>query len=93
MFLDDIDMKILSENFDNEMISKIDSNNVLRIFKYLENNGVYYAEDLFLNSLNIFLFSYEDFVKKFEKLKIRLGLDFVDKLGNDMSLIEIMYEF
>ena len=27
-----------------------------------------------------------------QKLKTRLGTDFVDKLGEDSSLIEIMYE-
>ena len=92
MILDDIDIKILKENFDEELINQIDSDNIAKIFNYLNNNGVYYAKDLLLNSLDLFLNPSDVFIKKFEHLKEVLGNDFVDKLGEDSSLIEIMYE-
>ena len=92
MNLDEIDIKLLKENFDEELIKQIDVNNVSVIFQYLENNGVYYAKDLFLTSLDLFLNTSEEFIKRFEHLKKKLGPDFVDKLGEDSSLIEIMYE-
>jgi len=60
--------------------------------KYLQENNVYYAKDLLLSSLDLFLLPAEEFINRFEKLKTRLGTDFVDKLGEDSSLIEIMYE-
>ena len=63
-----------------------------KIFKYLENNGIYYAKDLFLTSLDLFLYPLDDFIRKFEVLKEKLGADFANKLGEDSSLIEIMYE-
>ena len=92
MSLDEVDIKILKENFDENLIKKIDSENVSKIFKYLENNGIYYAKDLFLTSLDLFLYSLDDFIRKFENLKNKLGEDFANKLGEDSSLIEIMYE-
>ena len=92
MILNEIDRKILKENFDDELIDEIDIDNTARILKYLDNNGIYYAKDLLLNSLDLFLLSFDDFVKQFEKLKTRLGNDYVEKLGEDSSLIEIMYE-
>jgi len=92
MKFDELDLKILKENFDEEMINKMDTENVYKIFKYLEENEVFYAKDLFLNSFDLFLLSYEHFVKQFEKLKNKLGSNFVDLLGEDASLIEIMYE-
>lgn len=92
MNLDEIDIKILRENFDEELIKKVDLENVAKIFNYLNKNDVYYAKDLFLNSLDLFLLPYEEFIKKFEILKEKLGIDFVNKLGEDSSLIEIMYE-
>lgn len=92
MILDDIDIKILKENFDEELISQIDADNIAKIFNYLNDNGIYYAKDLFLNSLDLFLYPSEIFIKKFEHLKDVLGIDYVDKLGEDSSLIEIMYE-
>lgn len=47
MYIDEDDIKILKENFDEEMIEKLDISNVARIYKYLEECGVYYAKDLF----------------------------------------------
>lgn len=43
---------------------------------YLENNGIYYAKDLFLTSLDLFLYPLDDFIRKFEVLKEKLGADF-----------------
>ena len=92
MILDEIDIKILKENFDEELISQIDADNIAKILNYLNDNGIYYAKDLLLNSLDLFLYPSEIFIKKFEHLKDVLGIDFVDILGEDSSLIEIMYE-
>ena len=92
MQLDSLDIKVLRENFDDDTIAKIDTLNVSKIFRYLQENDVYYAKDLLLSSLDLFLLPVEEFINKFERLKTRLGTDFVNKLGEDSSLIEIMYE-
>ena len=92
MQLDNLDIKVLKENFSDDTIAKIDPLNVSKIFRYLQKNNVYYAKDLLLSSLELFLLPVEDFIRQFEKLKTRLGDDFVDKLGEDSSLIEIMYD-
>ena len=90
--LNEIDIKILKENFDEDLIKQLNLNNILKIFSYLTSNGIYYVKDLFLNSLDLFLYPCDVFIKKFEHLKELLGDEFVDKLGEDISLIEIMYE-
>lgn len=92
MELDSFDIKVLRENFDDETIARMDVLNVSKIFRYLQENDVYYAKDLLLSSFDLFLLSVEDFIRQFEKLKNRLGADFVDKLGEDASLIEKMYD-
>ena len=91
MNFDEIDMKILEENFDKERINQINMDNISEIFKYLNESGIYYLKDLFLTSLDLFLLPSNEFINKFEKLKDKLGNDYVDKLGEDSSLIEIMY--
>ena len=48
--------------------------------------------DLLTSSLDLFLLPVDTFIKKFEKLKIKLGSDYVEKLASDEGLIEIMYE-
>lgn len=92
MLLDELDMKVLQENFDDETIRKLDIKNAAKIYCYLITNGVYYANDLFLGSLDLFLLTYEEFVERFERLKLELGNDFVEKLGEDSSFIEMMYQ-
>ena len=91
MKLDNIDIKILKENFDNETINQMDSENVYKIVKYLNDNNIDYIKDLFL-LFDLFLFPVEEFIKQFEKLKFKLGDNFANMLGSDLSLIEIMYE-
>lgn len=85
------DIKILKENFDEDMIKELDMQNVKIIIDYLLRNKVYYAKDLLLNSLDLFLLDSNIFIEKFENLKMKLGPNYVDKLGEDMSLIELMY--
>ncbi len=89
--LDEIDTKILMENFDHEMLKKIDNNNVNIIMNYLLENGIYYAKDILLNSLDLFLLDSNVFIEKFEILKKKLGENYIEKLGEDISLIELMY--
>lgn len=91
MMLDEIDTKILTENFDPEMLNKIDNDNLKIIIDYLLENGVYYTKDLLLNSLDLFLLDSYIFIEKFEILKKKLGENYIEKLGNDISLIELMY--
>ena len=90
--LDYLHIKMLRENFVDDTINEIDVENVLHIFKYLNDNDVYYYIDLFITSLDLFLLPCNYFIDKFEKLKEKLGEEYVDLLGNDISLIEIMYE-
>lgn len=92
MNIDELDIKVLKENFDDEMINSIDIDNVAKISKYLKDNNIYYAKDLFLSNLDLFLLPHNIFINKFELLKNKLGSNYVDKLGCDASLIELMYE-
>ena len=85
------DIKLLKENFNEDMIKELDMENVKIIIDYLLKNKVYYAKDLLLNSLDLFLLDSNIFIEKFENLKMKLGSNYVDKLGEDMSLIELMY--
>ena len=91
MIFDELDIKILKENFDDETISEINSDNVAIILDYLNKNGVYYSKDLLLSSLDLFLLPSDEFIDRFERLKQKLGEGFVEKLGEDTALIEYMY--
>ena len=53
MELDNLDIKVLRENFDDDTINKIDMDNISKIIVYLKKNGVYYFKDLFLLFLDL----------------------------------------
>lgn len=92
MSFDEIDLKVLLENFDEETVSKLDYNNLQNIMIYLHKNGIYYAKDLLISSLDLFLLPVDIFIKQFEKLKAKLGSNYIEKLACDEGLIGIMYE-
>lgn len=91
MQLDEIDIKILKENFDDYIIKQLDYENVSKIYNYLINSGIYYAKDIFVGQVDLFLMEYDLFVEKFEKLKRELGDNYVELLGEDSELIDIIY--
>ena len=92
MNIDEMDIKVLKENFDQEMIRKVDSENIAKIINYLLDNGIYFAKDIFLTYLDLFLLDKKEFIDKFENVKKNLGNDFVEKMEEDFSLMEMMYE-
>ena len=92
MSLDEIDLKILLENFDKETIARLDYNNLKNIMIYLHKNGIYYLKDLLISSFDLFLLPADTFIQQFEKLKIKLGSDYIEKLASFEGLIDIMYE-
>lgn len=92
MQLDEIDMKVLLERFDTETIKKLDLDNVAKIYSYLLKNGIYFSKDIFLGQADLFLMDYKNFEEKFETLKIKLGNNYVELLGEDCSLINFMYQ-
>ena len=92
MQLDEIDIMVLQENFDDEIIKQLNLDNVGKIYNYLLQNGIYFAKDIFLGQADLFLMDYKNFEEKFETLKIKLGNNYVELLGQDCSLINFMYQ-
>ena len=60
MNIDELDIKVLKENFGDDMIKNIDVNNVSKIYKYLEENNVYYAKDKLGCDASLIELMYED---------------------------------
>ena len=91
LVLDELDIKDLEEVYDEALIKKLDVDNVSGIYKYLIDNGIYYVKDLFVENLELFLLEKDIFIKRFEKLKQEVGNDYVEVIGSDSSVLEIMY--
>ena len=91
LVLDELDIKDLEEVYDEALIKKLDVDNVSGIYKYLIDNGIYYVKDLFVENLELFLLEKDIFIKRFEKLKQEVGNDYIEIIGRDSSVLEIMY--
>jgi hypothetical protein len=87
------DLENIINNFDLEVINKIDIDNTLLIYNYLLENGIYYANDILLGYIDLFFYHYQTFKKKFNKLVKYLGNNYLDKLENDIGLFELMHQF
>ena len=59
---DETDIKVLKENFDEETIKQINEDNLIKIYNYLINDGIYFAKDLFISSLDLFLLPSDIFI-------------------------------
>ena len=82
------EIKNIVDTFDEEIIKKVDIDNLFKIYKYLIDNGIYFARDLIVDYLDIFTLDYDEFVIKFEKLKNELGSNYVEILESDISKLE-----
>lgn len=89
-FLDEIDMNNIKEMYDNIIINRLDNENVKKIYNYLINQGMFYAKDIFIEHLELFLLDCKDFINKFEKLKKDIGENYIEKILEDSLIIEKM---
>lgn len=82
------EIKNIVDTFDEDIIKKVDIDNLFKIYKYLIDNGIYFARDLIVDYLDIFTLDYDEFVIKFEKLKNKLGSNYIEMLESDISKLE-----
>ena len=66
--------------------------NVNKIYSYLIDKGIYYAKDMFIEYLELFLMDSEEFINRFDALIKKIGNNYVEAVGEDDSLMEEMYK-
>ena len=90
-YFDEDDIIQLKETFDSEVLKKIDYANLIKRYEYLISERVYFAKDILLEYLDLFLTDYAEFKNLFERLKRDLGSDYIEKLEQDISLLETYF--
>ena len=90
--LDDMDIKNIEEMYDNDIVHRLDMDNVNRIYKYLIDKGIYYAKDVFIEYLELFLLDSEVFISKFDRIINDIGDNYIDVIGENSSILGNMYE-
>ena len=90
-YFDEDDIIQLKETFDSEVLKKIDYANLIKCYEYLISEQVYFSKDILLEYLDLFLIDYGEFKNLFESLKRDLGSDYIEKLEQDISLLETYF--
>lgn len=81
--IDDIDRINIASEYGDEKILELDYSNANEIYSYLLEQGIDYAHDLLITDFNLYLLEYDTFKAKFEKLKEKLGMNYIEILNDD----------
>jgi len=74
--------------YENEFIKCLDKENIINIINFLQSENVDYIDELLTNYLDLFLIEYEEFKNRFIKLKNIYGNDLVEKIADDLTILE-----
>lgn len=90
-FLDEIDKQDITDMYDEYTLNQIDTDNVMRIYEYLLEQGIEYPKDILIERLELFLQDSNEFIKKFEELKKAIGIDYAEKISENTEYLDKMY--
>ena len=77
--------------YEESVIKNLDKDNVDKIISFLSSNGCDYIEELLENYLDIFAFEYNEFVIRFNKLNDKYNHNLINKIKDDMNILEELY--
>ena len=84
-------MNIDLDKYDSELFHNIDIENLGKIVKFLLEKNCNYIDELLDEYLDILTFDYEDFVKKFDKINQKYDGKLIEKISEDMNILEEFY--
>lgn len=91
-WLDEMDLEEIKETFDEELFFKIKEENLLQNVQFLLDEQIFYVKDILIHYLDLFIFEPSEFQTKFKKLKNVYGENYINIIGNDLSILEKMYD-
>lgn len=87
-YLDDYYLEELFNNYDINFLRSIDEHNFNEVYNIFKKYNFDYIEDIIENYLEIFTLDSKKVEDKIVALKNKLGDDFVNIIGDDMSYLE-----
>ena len=87
-YVSDLYLDIIYSNYDEDYVNNLDEKNFIEIYNLFKKYNFYFINDIILNYLEIFEMDYDDVEEKIIDLKEKLGNNFVQIIGNDMSYLD-----
>ena len=86
-YVSSVYLDIIYSNYDEDYINGLDEENFIKIYNLFKEYNFYFINDIILNYLEIFEMDYDNVEDKLIELKEKLGNNFVQIIGNDMSYL------
>ena len=85
-------MENIYDKYETSVLKNIDMKNFDAIVEFLKGKNMDFIDELIIDYLDLFLIPYNEFVKKYNKLEEKYGENLVEKIGNDMNILEEFYQ-
>lgn len=85
-------MENIYDKYETSVLKNIDMKNFDAIIEFLKGKNMDFIDELIIDYLDLFLIPYNEFVKKYNKLEEKYGENLVEKIGNDMNILEEFYQ-
>ena len=79
------------EKYEKYVFNEIEKENSMKIVKFLLDNKCDYVDELVEDYLDLFTFSYDEFVSKFNKLNEKYNNNLINEIKEDMNILEEFY--
>ncbi|MBE6161497.1 MAG: hypothetical protein E7158_04680 [Firmicutes bacterium] len=84
-----IDYQDIYNKFENNVLKRIDVENVKKILMFLSENGVNCIEDIVNNYIDILIIDYENFINKYNELDIKYNNKLNNMINENMEILEL----
>ena len=84
-----IDYQDIYNKFEENVLRKINFDNMNKILTFLSNNNVKYLEDIVNNYIDIFIIDYEEFVNKYNELNSEYNNELYKKINDNIETLEL----
>ncbi len=88
--LDEESIDNLYDTFEESVLKKLDEENIKKIIAYLQDNKIEIILDMLTNYIDLFILDYQEFVKRFNKLKEKYGINLNELLNYKLDILEEM---
>ena len=81
-------LESILEKYDYSFLASINRENLYLNANFLYQKGCYFLEDILEDYLDILTMEYTEFQKRYLTLEQKYGPDLIEKIGNDMAILE-----
>lgn len=91
-YLNELYLNMLYDKYEDEYLNHLNETNFIKIYNLFKKYKFYFIKDIIVTYLEIFDLSETEVEEGILKLKDKLGSNFVYLIGNDLSILEEIFE-